>query len=272
MAVKESHEVAHDLTSTIISLQETIRNVRQQLSKHQQDFVFDPSQPVCSTTEHCLQQLFAKISQIGHLLDSIDAPDILSLAKPTSERQAELNALEKQLSTLQDTLRTQNQWHPPPTTTPIPCSTDYLDLSDLSTAVGLISDVVKYSNPSSQLTPQRAFASKQWTWDPLWREFFAPSHDEGVKTSLYLSRWSFDPRREIWTHANMADSGLAPDEAQMGLGSWEDWRWDAGCGEWGLDVSDELEEAVRKEGARLCVFASRWQERDGIWMYVGGRG
>ncbi|KAF3040406.1 hypothetical protein E8E11_002311 [Didymella keratinophila] len=197
MAVTESHEVAYELTNTIISLQETIHNVRQQLAKHQQDFFFDPSQP------------------IGHLLDSASAPDILSLAKPTSERQAELNALETQLSSLQTNLQTRNQWHPPPSSTPIPCSTDYVDLSDLSTAVGLISDVVKYSNPSSQLTPQRAFASKTWTWDPLWREFFSssPSSSAGPPTSTYLSRWFFDPRREIWTHANMADSGLLPDEA-----------------------------------------------------------
>ncbi|KAF3048054.1 hypothetical protein E8E12_008759 [Didymella heteroderae] len=218
------------------------------------------------------QQLFADPLQIGHLLDSTDATDILSLAKPTSGHQEELNTLERKLSVLKDTLQARSQWHPPATSNPIPCSTDYLDLSDLSTAVGLISDVVKYSNPSSQLTPQKAFASKQWTWDPLWREFFTPSQRDGVKTSTYLSRWFFDPRREIWTHANMADSGLLPDEAQLRLGSWQDWTWDAGCGEWGLDVSHELEEDLRKEGARLCIFASRWQEREGVWMYVGARG
>lgn len=70
----------------------------------------------------------------------------------------------------------------------------------------------------------------------------------------------------------MAHSGLLPDAAQERLGSWEDWRWDAGSGEWGLDVSHELEDEVRGEGAKLWVFASKWQEREGMWVYVGGRG
>lgn len=211
--------------------------------------------------------------QIGHLLDSTSATAILSLAKPTSEQQEDLDVLEKKLSILQNTLQTRYQWLPPPTPASIPCSTDYLDLSDLSTAVGLISDVVQYSNPTSQLTPQKAFAAKHWTWDPLWREFFAAdASNSGVQTCTYLSRWLFDPRTELWRHANMADSGLLPDAAQLALGSWEDWRWDAGCGEWGLDVSHELEEEARREGARLFIFASRWQEQDGVWMYVGARG
>lgn len=64
-----------------------------------------------------------------------------------------------------------------------------------------------------------------------------------------------------------------PDEAQQRLGAWEDWEWDVGSGEWGLDVSGELEEGVRGEGAKLWVFASRWVEREGTgWVYVGGRG
>lgn len=70
----------------------------------------------------------------------------------------------------------------------------------------------------------------------------------------------------------MASSGLLPDEAQQRLGAWEDWSWDLDSGEWGLDVSWELEDEVRAGGAKLWVFASRWVERDGVWMYVGGRG
>lgn len=70
----------------------------------------------------------------------------------------------------------------------------------------------------------------------------------------------------------MADSGLLPNEAQLRLGSWADWRWDARSAEWGLDVSFELDEEERASGAELCVFASRWQERGGMWMYVGARG
>lgn len=210
-------------------------------------------------------------SKIGHLLDNTDSSDIiLSLAKPTSEMTSDLDDLEAKLSSLQRTLADRKQWQPTAQPTAIPCSTDFLDLSDLSTAIGLISDVVKYSNPSAHLTPQQAFAGKTWTWDPLWREFFA--HDDETKSSTYLSRWFFDPRREIWRHANMADSGLLPDEAAQRLGCWEDWRWDGECGEWGLDVSHELEEETRREGGRLCVFASRWQEREGVWVYVGGRG
>lgn len=159
----------------------------------------------------------------------------------------------------------------------MPCSTDFLDLSDLSTAVNLLVDVVKYSNPSTQLTPQKAFAGKTWAWDPLWREFFSttPATTSEPATTLYLSRWYFDPQREVWHHANMAEmaeSGLMPDKAQQRLGSWEDWRWDLGCGEWGLDVSYELEEEERGVGAKLWIFASKWQEREGVWVYVGARG
>jgi hypothetical protein len=186
----------------------------------------------------------------------------------------ELNTLEKQLATLQQTLTSRSQWQPPSTLSPtaIPCSTAFLDLSDLTTAVSLISDVVKYSNPSSQLTPQKAFASKKWTWDPLWKEFFSHDPSSSPPTSIFLSRWYFNPQREVWEHVNMADSGLLPDEAQQRLGSWEDWRWDGGWGEWGVDVSHELEDERAAEGAKCWIFASRWQEREGVWMYVGGRG
>jgi hypothetical protein len=38
--------VPQELTNTIISLQETIRNVKQEIQKSQQEYVFDPSQPV----------------------------------------------------------------------------------------------------------------------------------------------------------------------------------------------------------------------------------
>lgn len=67
----------------------------------------------------------------------------------------------------------------------------------------------------------------------------------------------------------MAESGLLPDRACELLGAWEDWTWDAGWGEWGVDVSFELEEG--REG-KCWIFASRWEERDGVWVYVGGRG
>lgn len=187
---------------------------------------------------------------------------------------AELSRLENKLAGLQETLASRSQWQPTSTSVGIPCSTDFLDLSDLSTAVGLVAEVVKYSNPSAQLTPQEAFSKKKWTWDPLWCEFY--SSDSATQTSLptatYLSRWIFDPERELWHHANMADSGLNPSGAQERLGSWEDWRWDAGSGEWGLDVSHELDEEQRQNGMMMWVFAGRWQERDGLWVYIGERG
>lgn len=264
--------VPHELTNTIISLQETVKHVRRKIEKDQQKLVFDPSQPVSYCHHQRISSPNTDLLQIGHLLDSTDASSILSLAKPTSEMKAEMDTLEKTLATLQQTLTLRSQWRPPHNTTSIPCSTDFLDLSDLSTAVSLVSDVVKYFDPPTQLTPQKAFAEKTWTWDPLWREFF--SHDPSLSppTSTYLSRWYFDPKREIWAHANMADSGLMPDEAQQRLGGWEDWTWDSGCGEWGLDVSCELEEDQVAGGAKLWVFASRWQEREGVWVYVGRRG
>lgn len=139
--------------------------------------------------------------------------------------------------------------------------------------MGLLADVVKYSNPTTQLTPQKAFADRKWDWDPWWREFFSESLPAAGEppTTLYLSRWYYDPRNEVWHHANMSESGLLPDEAQQRLGAWEDWRWDAGCGEWGLDVSYELEEAEWVGGARLWVFASKWQKLEGVWVYVGPR-
>jgi hypothetical protein len=263
---------SQELTSIIISLQETIRNVKRDVVKKQTDVIFDPTQPV-SLILQTRRIHYANIPQIGHLLDNTDSADIiLSLAKPTKETTHHLQELSAKLSTLQHTLTEREQWYPPPSQPPpaVPCSTDFLDLSDLSTAVDLISNVVRYSNPTKELTPQVAFGKRTWTWDPLWREFF--SHDDESHTSTYLSRWLFDPQREVWRHANMADSGLLPDEAQQRLGSWEVWRWDGGSGEWGLDVSHELDDEYKEAGCKLCVFASRWQEREGIWMYVGQRG
>ncbi|KAG9198156.1 hypothetical protein G6514_010426 [Epicoccum nigrum] len=256
-----SQPLSHELSNTVASLQSTVYSVRLKIEKDQENTTFDLSQP------------------IGHLLDSMNAANILSLAKPTSETISELDSLDAQLATLQKTLQHRNQWHPPSRIVPIPCSTDYLDLSDLSTAVRLLRDIVDSSAPGVQLTPRKAFAHRKWTWDPLWREFFSASPPSATPAdpqehgTLYLSRWFFDPRTHIWHHANMADSGLMPDEAQQRLGAWEDWVWDKGSGEWGLDVSGELEEGVRKQGARLWVFASRWVERGGEgWVYVGGRG
>ncbi|KAF2994982.1 hypothetical protein E8E13_003696 [Curvularia kusanoi] len=230
-----SQDLAHELTNTVVSLQTTTRDVRRKIEKDQQTSLLDLTQP------------------IGHLLDSIDATHILSLAKPTSETISELDTLDNKLLTFQTTLQKRNQWHPPEIPAPIPCSTDYLDLSDLSTAVRLLGDIIASSNPSAKLTPQAAFKNREWTWDPLWREFYSPSPatDGQPPSTLYLSRWYFDPRTRIWHHANMADSGLLPDEAQQRLGAWEEWTWDERAGEWGLDVSEELEEGVRKEGAKL---------------------
>ena len=209
----------------------------------------------------------------------MNASNILSLAKPTSETIAELDSLETKLATLQATLQQRNQWHLPEKIVPIPCSTDWLDLSDLSTAVRLLGDIIASSHPSSRLTPQKALAHRKWTWDPLWREFFSTSPPPAASAEpqeqdiLYLSRWLFDPRTEIWHHANMADSGLMPDEAQQMLGAWEDWVWDQKSGEWALDVSGELEEGLWEHGVRLWVYASRWVEREGEgWVYVGGTG
>jgi hypothetical protein len=207
----------------------------------------------------------------------MNAANILDLAKPTSETISELDSLDTKLSTLQTTLQHRDQWHPPEKIVPIPCSTDWLDLSDLSTAVRLLGDIIASSAPGLRLTPQEAFAHRKWNWDPLWREFFSssttPAESQEQQSTLYLSRWFFNPRTEIWHHANMAESGLRPDEAQLRLGAWEDWVWNGGSGEWGLDVSGELEEGVRAQGARLWVFASRWVEREEVgWVYVGGRG
>ncbi|KAH6618953.1 hypothetical protein C7974DRAFT_317746 [Boeremia exigua] len=212
--------------------------------------------------------------QIGHLLDRTSSEDILGLAKSTQETTSELAHLESQLASLQNTLEQRDQWHPLAQPSAIPCSTDFLDLSDLSTAVGLLADIVKYSDPGTRLTPQETFAKREWTWDPLWREFFSSSlpTDGEPATALYLSRWYFDARREIWQHANMAESEIMPDDAQLRLGSWEDWQWDTRCGEWGLDVSYELEDLELVAGAKLWVFASKWQEREGVWVYVGARG
>jgi hypothetical protein len=52
MAIPEAHEIAYELTNTIVSLQQTIRNVKQKISKDQQDFVFDSSQPVRSMSTY----------------------------------------------------------------------------------------------------------------------------------------------------------------------------------------------------------------------------
>ncbi|KAJ4340778.1 hypothetical protein N0V95_007386, partial [Ascochyta clinopodiicola] len=181
-------DVPHELTSIIISLQETVSNVKRDVEKTQSDVIFDPTQPASPNLQFEYPR-HTNLLQIGHLLDNTDSADIiLSLAKPTKETTTHLHELSTKLSTLQRTLLEREQWHPPPSQPPpaFPCSIDFLDLTDLSTAVDLISNVVRYSNPSKELTPQAAFAKRTWAWDPLWREFF--SQDDESHTSTYLSR------------------------------------------------------------------------------------
>jgi hypothetical protein len=189
---------------------------------------------------------------------------MLTLEPSAHDIESELVPLDERLQQCEENLRGRRQWHPPAIS---PRSPEYsiIDISDLSSAIALLEDLVKHSGPSKKLTPQPSFSQYTWTWDPLWKEFYAHLPDQSAL--IYLSRWRLNEARQIWEHVNVASADVMPDSATQLLGAWEDWQWDPMWKEWYLDVSKETDSG---EEEKSHVYASKWEVGgNGDWTYVG---
>jgi hypothetical protein len=208
-------------------------------------------------------------SQARHYIhaDSIRTQEIttsmvlLTLEPSAADIVAHLDPLSARLQDVESSLRDCRRWHAPPAP---PKSPEYsiIDISDLSSAIKLLEDILAHSSSSNILpSPQSSFSKYQWTWDPVWKEFYTPIPNSSSR--IYLSRWRLNEARQVWEHVSMSGLDLLPDHAAEMLGSWEDWMWDSLWKEWRLDVS------TVDEGS-CCVYASRWELRgDGEWVYIG---
>jgi hypothetical protein len=189
---------------------------------------------------------------------------LLTLEPSTNALESELLPLDGRLQHCEENLRRWRQWHPP-SIAPKPPEYSIIDMSDLSSAITMLEDLVKHFCPSRKLTLQPLLSQYTWTWDPLWKEFF--THIPAQPAHIYLSRWRLNEARQVWEHVSMAGAGLMPDTATELLGAWEDWQWDPMWKEWYLDVSNETNSG---ESSTCHVYASRWEVRDsGDWVYVG---
>jgi hypothetical protein len=187
---------------------------------------------------------------------------MLSLEPSTVDIDSHLAPLESRLQDLEHTTRSHAQWFPPAVPPKLP-EYSIIDISDLSSAIRMLEDISKHISPAKPISPQPSFAQYEWTWDPLWKEFYTLISD---RTSyVYLSRWKFNEQRQVWEHVSLNGADLMPDVAAEMFGSWEDWTWDPIWKEWYLDVSHETEDE-----SRCCVYASRWEVREsGEWVYTG---
>ncbi|KAI8934978.1 hypothetical protein NX059_008644 [Plenodomus lindquistii] len=245
-------EQAADLTESILSLQKTIETFQEDISNGRKEFIVVPIE------DDAINATFQHITR---------------LTSPTPEHKKRLDDLSNRLKSLQTQLQNRSQWLPPPNPQPTPLPT-ILDFADLTTAIDLLTHIITSTHPFRRLTPHPSFSKFTWTWDPEWKEFY--TYLPASELYIYLSRWKFNPQRNVWEHVHMAFGNVGPEDAVELLGAWEDWRWDEGWGEWCLDVreGDGVEGDEGNEGqGRCCVFPSRWEvSGDGNWMYVGRMG
>ncbi|KAF2847196.1 hypothetical protein T440DRAFT_431352 [Plenodomus tracheiphilus IPT5] len=243
-------EHAANLTGSIIGLQRTIEKFQKDIDNGRIDFVVAPIE------DDSLKNAF---------------PYIQHLVSPNPDHATQLKDLSTRLKALETQLHLRSQWFPPtPTSTTITPLPSILDIADLTTAINLLSHIVASTDPSQTLSPRASFTKYTWSWDSEWKEFY--THIEASDIYIYLSRWKYNPQRNMWEHVNMALSNTTPEDAAEKLGAWQDWRWDEEWGEWCLDVRDDDGSPV-VEGERCGVFPSRWQvDGPGEWIYVGGVG
>lgn len=178
----------------------------------------------------------------------------LSLEPSTSTVESQIGPLDERLQMLERKLHDRGRWQPPAAP---PKSPEYsiIDISDLSSAIKLLEDILQHS-----LSSRLRFSKYTWTWDLEWKEFY--TYIPSQRSYIYLSRWRLDEQRQVWEHVSMNGADISPDTAAEFLGSWDDWTWDPMWQEWYLDVSDE-------DGA-ACVYASCWQvQESGEWVYIG---
>jgi hypothetical protein len=231
---------APDLTEAVVTLQQTIRGFMRDVKTGREGFVLRPVVPADGGTNTAY----------------------VSITSADKETETQLEALEAQLRTFEQQLRSRGDWKLPDQL-PNPSIPTILDLADLSNAITLLDHLIESTKPTQQNTPQQTLSSYSWTWDPEWHEFYTyiPSQEVWV----YLSRWKLNEIRNVWEHVSMSGANLMPDTAAEMLGAWEDWVWDSMWRRWYLDV-DEID-----TGEKSQIFASPWRiHADGEWVYVGG--
>jgi hypothetical protein len=231
-ATPESKMNQH-LTSSILTLQRTIYDIKQDIRNGIAPSILLP------------QDLAS-----GMLL--------LTLDPSPSDIECHITPLSTRLSVLEQRFRESSRWEEPPIPPKAP-EYSIIDVADLSCAIALLENSVPA--PSS---PRLVLGKCEWMWDPAWKEFYARM--PGWEECVYLSRWRLNEARGLWEHVGLGGRDMGPERAAEELGSWEDWRWDRMWREWCLDVSSH------EDGEKCCVYASRWEERGGEWVYVGGIG
>jgi hypothetical protein len=255
------NKVGQQLTESVLTLQQTILNVKEDVANGIAPSILLPMDPV---------RLIAFLSarravDLKQTQDINSGMVLLTLEPSTADITAHLTPLDTRLGDLKLKLYNHRLWHPPAVP---PKSPEYsiIDVSDLSSAISLLEDLFQ-QHVSSLAKPHSAhtfFSKYEWMWDTLHREFCTRLPRSAY---IYLSHWRLDEQRQIWEYVSMNGTELQPEFATEMLGSWEDWTWDPAWKEWYLDVSDE-------EG-ECGLYASRWEARQetnlhGQWVYVGG--
>jgi hypothetical protein len=133
----EGTSASHHLTESVLTLQQTIKNIIEDVQNNIAPSVIIP---VDSSPQDF---------NSGMLLLTLDPSscDMLTHLSPLSDR----------LSELERSLRAKSQWQPPPVP---PKSPEYsiIDIADLSSAIQLLEDIAKHSSPTKPLSPQVAFS------------------------------------------------------------------------------------------------------------------
>jgi hypothetical protein len=255
------NRVGQQLTESVLTLQQTIRNVKEDVAKGIAPSILLPVDSVCLASILSAR----RAADLDQTQDINSGMVLLTLEPSTADITAHLTPLDIRLGDLKSKLRDHRLWHPPAVP---PKSPEYsiIDISDLSSAVSLLEDLFQ-QHASSLAKPHSAhffFSKYDWTWDALHREFCTRLPHSAY---IYLSHWRLDEQRQIWEYVSMHGTELQPEIAADMLGCWEDWTWDPAWEEWCLDISDE--------DGECRIYASRWEARqetnpDEPWVYVGG--
>lgn len=249
-------EVGRHLTENILTLQQTIRNIRQDVESGIAPSILIPA----ATVRSLIRINLNSTKVIDHIqTEGIeDGMVYLSLEPSTSTLENYISPLDDKLHILAQKLQDRRHWHPPINPPKSP-EFSIIDLSDLTSAIELLEDIFYWHlQDPKPLSPQSFFSKHKWTWDPLWKEFYAQI--PGQSSWIYLSHWRLDEQRQNWEHVSMNGADLLPNAAAELLGSWDDWTWDPVWGEWCLDVSNEEE--------KMFIYANRWRMEGGEWVHT----
>ena len=278
-------ETGQKLTESILTLQQTIRNIRDDVAAGIAPSIIMPSENV----DKFLPENVASELNLHQANDLTSGMIMLSLEPSTQEINTSLTPLETRLQTCIGRLIEVSHWFPPSVP---PKSPEYsiIDLNDLSGAIKIIEEVISYTWPAKPPTAHSFFKQYKWEWDPIWKEFYsktAPAPlpqvleqnqsqpvgggntpheiENQTESYIYLSLWHMDSQRQRWVHCNMNLFGfdVTPESAAEYMGSWEDWRFDSRWKEWCVDIK-----SLGDADDRYVLYATRWHiNRENQWVY-----